>query len=530
MDKDKGKKVSEVSSIALNDQPLSVVLTPIQSNPLYQPSDAMDTSVGTAVTRITTDKTRTQSDAEIQQQARNTLQRLLPRYKEKFYARLKPLQHRTNALTLSDFQAACQIRKQFMPLLLWLKPKEAQAADRDFQQACINRQSDILAQIRTLATSSQPTLVQQQALQAWLQTIHNLLTQWGEAGYHTWVRHWQTVLHQQLPSTVIVADIPLPEDNGLALLAKGLATPLTTPDIPAAWEQAHEAALQCLTRYAIQGQWSAFLHAKRRYTIRLRSYQLFCEQLSTTHPDYALLGAWCQSHLSTLRSLPPAALMTTQSPPSPGLWQKRQDFDEKQTPLALLPSLCTHLVQQLILPTPCMFEVILMQSSKITTDWRLHILVANSLHCQDEYFVVYQQLLELYAMFLPTEHVSVITVNLATPQNLAGLYCPLLPSQTETTVPTYLPRWQQQYPNPTPTSDKPEQPLWIAFIRHLMQHLTQVVSQGQAEEKAIRQQHHALATQPLIETKERAVKLKDSSLTDSVVMLEKTSTGASYYS
>lgn len=409
-------------------------------------------------------------------QTQHSLQRLLPQYQQQLHAALEPLQRDTGKLSLADLQCACHAWRQLLPLLSWLNPSAAKAAYVIFNQACEQRQNDILMQIQALVVLPKPTLEQQQTCQDWQAALQTLLQTWEENGYQTLAEHWKESIRRQIPA-LSLPDISSAQDQVLTLLEQGLATlapseaktavPLKSGNqpilIPATWEQAHQMALNGLRRYALQQQQPAFQQLKRRYYARLSSYQALCEQLSHTQPGYATLAAWCKTHVAELKTLTLAQCIDTRLPPMTWPWQSLRRPSPTVTPNAWLQQVCAHL-EKLLPPTLCGFEVLGMQSNTQPITWRIHLLIANPAHCNHEYFAAYQQLLHLYQALLPTQFLplalsrtELAAISVTTPKTLAHKYCPLWQSgeSRDETPASYLPVFHHTH-SITQTLDQPQ--------------------------------------------------------------------------
>ena len=449
---------------------------------------------------------------------RHSLHPLLPQYQQQLHLALEPLQRHAGKISLEDFQQAIKSFKELLPFFTWLDSEAAKAAYVLFNQACTHRQSDILTQIQALSTLSKPNDTQAKEYQEWQTIIAKLLYQWERDGYQIILENWQTASHQQIPALSLLPVSSL-QDEVLNLLAQGLAT--LTPEtqqeqslpIPTAWKQAQKTALDGLRRYATQQQLSAFQQLKRRYRVRLWSYQKFCEELSHTHYNYANLADWCKVQINALDALTPQLCADNQQPPIVWPWQSWRQSQSTFTPISWLKQICEHL-EKLLPPAPCCFEVLGMQSSTQPNSWRIHVLIDNQNYCQRPYFTAWRELLQLYHTLLPTSCLSLAPVgkmlpaiSITTPQALAHYYCPLWQFSEETTPALiYLPVFHQQHTGTKTASNQSSFSLLTAYITHLSLRLSEVEAQGQEEQKAIRIRHHALATQTLIATTEEEAK------------------------
>ncbi len=332
-------------------------------------------------------------------------------------------------------------------------------------------------------------------------------------------------------------EIKSPENSALSLFQSGLESLILQIDskskenVLKQWRQAHIDWQNILREYAMHGQKFVFHKAKSRYRARLSSYQLLCEGLSSIHTEFSLAVDWCQNRVAETNLISLSTLTRIPIIPSQWQWQtirnqlNTSEVTSQKTLLFVFEKLIIH-IQSLLGEMPSSFEMIGMVSNTSPAYWRFHLLLNQS--NQQVYFSVFLSLFQLYHSLLPLNVAplnsqkfknDIPAISCDTPDQLAGKYCPLFLDTTETKLlekenVTYLAVFHYQ------SQDSETNHLFSHFISHLIRRLQQINSQGKEQEKRIRKHYHALSTQTLVETKERAIELKNLTLTDPIVMLK----------
>ncbi len=430
---------------------------------------------------------------------------LLPVCQSRFSDTLSPWRLKTKSLSYADFEKSVTALIILDQQLLWADPSAVQQIYAEFNRLCAQKQSDLLSQLHRLTHETKSTSADHQLLQNWRQIWQKLLQQWRQCGYHSQVSLWKDVLQKKSKTQESWLKIMEPENSALTLLQSGLETLTSThaaAKIPDTWEQAHLEWRRILQNYAGHGQKTAFYHAKNQYQARLESYQVFLISYCQLHSDYQPWLQWCEQRLAEIKTVTPVTFASQLTPPATWPWQtirakfqSEKSSDSEKTLIAVLNNLWLFL-QNFLGEPPCDYEVMVMKSISRPDQWRVHLLVAQNEKITQPYFLVLAQVFTLYHALLPLHHQW--TIKCYTPQQLGGVYCPALPESEDLELAdpqTFLP--VLYFANSKNTQPRK---LCEAYVIHLHQRLQEVAQQAEIRENKIRNQHHALTTQPLVKT------------------------------
>ncbi len=443
------------------------------------------------------------------------IQPLLPIAQKKFADALLLWQKKVGELSIDEFEMTLSALQNLVERFLWISPESIQQGYANFNQACSERKSDLLTQIKTLEFEKKSSTDQNEKCKRWQSAWHTLFSRWEEHGYHYEIENWKKAIDRTLKSpekenvleaSIIVApkpwlEVKSSEDTALSLFeVKFLITNKDSKSIiepPHQWEKAHLQWKNFLTIYALHGQKFIFNRAKNRYKAKLYAYQLLCEELNSIHSKFSTTAEWCQNRLAEFNSISSTLLAKTQILPRQWQWQRfrTQIEDKENTPLlsALFENLIDY-IQNLLGEPPSPFEAIGIAVNSSTPHWRIHILSNQPDHV---YFSVFLSVFSVfYSLLQPLA--APLQFSCDTPLRLASLYCPLLLEITEIKLLenrdlNYLLIFHYR----TPEKPKIEDSL-SHFILHLIRRLQQISSEGKGQEKRIREHYHAQQDQPLI--------------------------------